>query len=319
MSRDITLKRYANHDMILHRLTLSKDLETLVNNPYSFWEQFTVVVASGNNSTLLVKLSSVLFPLNIPLVIIESMCFYAYMHIVVNEHTIVETHPATMVDLRLNQPWPELIDFVNQYNLAELDDIDLAHVPYIVLLLKYLDSWSQSHDGQLPTKRELGAFKKTILAGKKGSDLVNFDEAVSSASHLFAKASVPSDITELFSDPHVTVTEKSSDFWVLVATLKEFVELTEPNSLPLTGVLPDMTADTTGFVRMQKVYRDKAKKDIGDFTNILHSKLGKLNRSTESISTDQIEAFCKNSKNIKVVRGSPLTTIYNSSEKLGKF
>lgn len=277
-----------------------------------------MVVTSGNDPSFSAQLSAILFPLNIPLIVLESMSFYAYMLIVVKEHTIIETHPASLVDLRLNKPWPALLEFVDHYDLDVLDDVDLAHVPYIVILLKFLNSWKESHSGLPPTKRELKDFKAVILSFRKSSDHINFDEAIAAAGHLFSPSTIPDNLQTILNDPKTNLDFNSSNFWILVSTLKEFIERPESGGcLPLTGVLPDMTADTEGFIRMQEIYREKAKTDIDFFTEILHSKLTQLNRSIDSILPQEIETFCKNSKNIKVIRGSSLEEIHKTPRIIG--
>jgi amyloid beta precursor protein binding protein 1 len=55
----------------------------------------------------------------------------------------VETHPEDVVDLRLTAPWPELVHLANSLNLAEMDDFEHGHVPYILILLKVLNQWKQ--------------------------------------------------------------------------------------------------------------------------------------------------------------------------------
>jgi hypothetical protein len=56
---------------------------------------------------------------------------------------VVETHPEDVVDLRLDSPWPELAKLASTINLEEMDDFEHGHVPYILILLKFLDQWKQ--------------------------------------------------------------------------------------------------------------------------------------------------------------------------------
>jgi hypothetical protein len=55
---------------------------------------------------------------------------------------VVETHPEDMVDLRLDCPWPELAKLASTLNLSEMDDFEHGHVPYILILLKFLEQWN---------------------------------------------------------------------------------------------------------------------------------------------------------------------------------
>lgn len=54
---------------------------------------------------------------------------------------VVETHPEDVVDLRLDCPWPELARLASSINLSEMDDFEHGHVPYVLILLKFLEQW----------------------------------------------------------------------------------------------------------------------------------------------------------------------------------
>lgn len=294
----------------------------------SFWTKFTVVIASNVKTSLLIKLSKILFALNIPLVIAETKSFFGSLYISNPEHTIIETHPTSLVDLRLDDPWPELVEFSNQYHLDELDDTDLSHVPYIVILLKYLETWKANHSGQLPkSSKEKREFKALIRADSHNGDFGNFEEAEKNTFALFSDSSVPTEIEEILNDKKADMstylTKDSSkpipEFWILVSALKDFVSLPESkHKLPVTGVLPDMTADTKGFVSMQKVYKNKATEDVKIFTDLLHKKLQEINLPVDTISSDIIETFCKNSRHIQVIHGTSFDKYWSSPEPVGK-
>jgi len=57
---------------------------------------------------------------------------------------VVETHPEDVVDLRLDVPWPELARLGETLNLEEMDDFEHGHVPYILILLKFLQEWKKT-------------------------------------------------------------------------------------------------------------------------------------------------------------------------------
>lgn len=95
------------------------------------------------------------------------------------------------MDLRLDKPWPGLIEFVDSYNLETLDEVDHAHVPYVVLLLKYLETWKDSHAGMIPkTFREKKEFQALISSKRLGSDQENYDEAMGASWRLFQDSNV---------------------------------------------------------------------------------------------------------------------------------
>jgi len=47
-------------------------------------------------------------------------------------------------DLRLNNPFPSLLQFAKSFNLKSLDEQLHSHVPYIVILLQAADEWRAS-------------------------------------------------------------------------------------------------------------------------------------------------------------------------------
>lgn len=104
---------------------------------------------------------------------------------------MIESHPTSLVDLRLDRPWEELLDFASSYELNSLDEVELAHVPYVVILLKYLEDWKSSHEGLVPTSfKEKKEFKEFINSKRSGLDQENYDEAIGASWRLFQDSSV---------------------------------------------------------------------------------------------------------------------------------
>lgn len=150
-----------------------------------------MVIVSGGLPAELRQLSQILWKLNIPLVVIDSLGFFGSIFVSVKEHTVIESHPTSLVDLRLDMPWPELLEFTNSYDLKILDEVDLAHVPYVVLLLKYLDDWKSLHEGAVPKSfKEKKEFKELINSKRLGVDQENYDEAIGASWRLFQDSSV---------------------------------------------------------------------------------------------------------------------------------
>ncbi len=123
-----------------------------------------------------------------PVVCIHSAGFYSYFRF--NLHgtfPIVDTHPEVekTTDLRLLQPWPELSEFANEMveGIDTLDDHEHGHLPYVAILLHFLERWRQSHDGKNPTTpKEKKEFGKFVLSGSRTNNPEggeeNFQEAV---------------------------------------------------------------------------------------------------------------------------------------------
>lgn len=110
----------------------------------SYWEQYSLVIAHQIRPSVLLPISKLLWEKKIPLVVSNSIGFYARLRIITPEHSVVESHPDSTVDLRLDCPWPELEEFAYEFKLEELAEMDHAHVPYLVLLLLYLKQWKET-------------------------------------------------------------------------------------------------------------------------------------------------------------------------------
>lgn len=274
------------------------------NSPY------TLFIGCNVPPSNLESLSSLLYPLNIPLMIADTVGFYAYLRIVYREHTVIETHPESLVELRLDKPWKELRDYTDSFNLETLSASDLAHVPYVVLLLIHINNWKKHHNGNLPkTLDEKRAFKQQISDSKGTDDPENFDEAVASVWRLATPSGIPSYKTnELLEHPQVANLSPSSDsFWILVATLKRYLQTTESEGLlPLPGVLPDMKADTKGFIKLQNIYRQKSQQDFELFKKVLHGIMIENNIPLGVIPGEAVETFCKNAKFATALKGTQI-------------
>lgn len=86
------------------------------------------------------QLSSKLWELNIPFLNCKSYGFLGYIRVQVKEHTVIESHPENQpLDLRLDKPFPALVEYVNSVRLEEMGLKDHAHVPHLVILFKYLE------------------------------------------------------------------------------------------------------------------------------------------------------------------------------------
>lgn len=62
---------------------------------------------------------------------------------------VVEAHPDNVADLRIDTPFPELVEFAKSFNFDTEDSLEFGHIPYVAILLKYMDEWKQqvSADG----------------------------------------------------------------------------------------------------------------------------------------------------------------------------
>lgn len=154
------------------------------------------------------RVSAIAAEFSIPFFYIHSVGFYSHFSIQLPpQFPIIDTHPdlVTTQDLRLLEPWPALQDLVREKteNIENLNDQDHGHIPYVVLLLHYLDVWKASHDGKVPkTYGEKKDFRSLVQAGARTANAEggeeNYDEAVAAVLKSLNKSSLAKGLDEVF-------------------------------------------------------------------------------------------------------------------------
>merc|ERR1712241_396653 len=96
----------------------------------------------------------------------------------------------------------------------------------------------------------------------------------------------------------------SSNFWIMAHALRDFVNSEE--RLPVSGVVPDMFSDSERFIKLQNLYKEKANQDAEVIQRKVHQVLESLGRSTDLIPELEVKRFCRESRHIRIQRGSSL-------------
>ncbi|GBF66292.1 NEDD8-activating enzyme E1 regulatory subunit [Trichophyton mentagrophytes] len=282
-----------------------------------FLPQHQLVIVSGpiRQSTLR-TISQTTRRLDIPLIYTHSVGFYASFSLQLpSAFPIVETHPdaSSTEDLRLTNPWPELVAVASKAeNLDSMDDHQHGHVPYLVLLLHFLEKWKVNHNGQYPQNyREKSEFRDMVRSNARTNNPEggeeNFDEAVAAVLKSIGPYSLSSDLRNAFDmDECSQLTAGSSNFWVIAAAVKDFYET--HSVLPLPGSLPDMKAQSSDYIWLQNIYKSKARSDAAEVLATVRNLECKLRAGREGvpISEKEIDTFCKNAAHIKVIRGNEI-------------
>ncbi|KAL5516062.1 hypothetical protein EMCRGX_G001323 [Ephydatia muelleri] len=98
------------------------------------------------------------------------------------------------------------------------------------------------------------------------------------------------------------LTPESSNFWVLVRALKEFVINDSRGKLPLRGSIPDMNSFSDLYVGLQKVYQTQARLDMEAVATHLSALLIGMGKSPGTVPMESVKQFCRNSAFLRVVR-----------------
>jgi amyloid beta precursor protein binding protein 1 len=144
----------------------------------------------------------------VPLLSIHSAGFYSYFRIhLPGCFPIIDTHPdsTSTTDLRLLFPWPALLEFVEKLtkDIDSLSAHEHGHIPYVVLLLYYLQKWKESHGGYPTTYTDKKAFREFVSNGARTDNPEggeeNYDEAVAAVLKTVSPPTLSSSVQEVFS------------------------------------------------------------------------------------------------------------------------
>lgn len=253
-----------------------------------------------------------------PLFYIHCVGFYSVFSVQLpSAFPIVDTHPdpTATTDLRLLTPWPALSALVEE----KTRDLDLmnahehGHVPYVLIILHFLEVWKQTHYGQVPSNyREKSDFKELVRKGMRinnpegGEE--NFEEAIAAVLKSLNPSTPSSAVKEVFdAEECKNLTHDSPHFWVIAHAISDFYKA--HNALPLPGSIPDMKAQSADYIQLQNVYKTKAREDVAEVTATVR-ELAKQHSHLTQVDEKEIEAFCKNAAHIKLVRGRPLNPAF---------
>ena len=280
-------------------------------------DQFSVVILTNPNLSELNLASEVCWNSYVPLVVVQSYGFLGQCRLQLREHDMIETKPdPEQIHLRLNNPFESLLQFCESIDFSNQSPEEFAHTPFMAILHHQGKLWSAKHDGNLPKSRaEKKEFKEIIkLAGtpkefyEDGTSKAaylrdNYKEAMQNVNKFFEPLELPQNVVELFSTENLTNLSvgnpKIADFKVLLIALKEYIEGPGDGvNWPLSGVVPDLTATSDHFMELQQIYQKKAEQDRLTFKGIVSRLLLQMNRGSNDISDDVIQAFCRNIMNL---------------------
>lgn len=293
---------------------VEESLEYILQSEPNFFRRFTVVIVTFIEERSLLQLADKLWDLKIPLVVCFAYGMIGYLRIQYPDRTIIETRPENEFhDLRLDRLFPSLKEYIDSIDLNRLTDQEHAHIPYVVILSKYLDEWKKNSNGDLRTSKDKNLFKAEIMKGmRKKDEEENFLEAIKAVNTALAKTTISGEIKEILNNPQCeNLTSESNSFWILVKALKEFVSSDGDGCLPVRGVIPDMTSDTQNYIKLQNIYKEKAAEDSHNIFLRVQEILCKLGKSPSTITEQDVKIFCKNAHCLKVLNGRALKDEYD--------
>lgn len=180
------LLKELNPDVQGHYIT--EPVESFMTQADALRPYTLILVTSPIDPEILSRISLHAKNTETPVFYIHDVGFYSHFSLYLPPaFPIVDTHPdpTSTTDLRLLSPWPELVSFAEEKtrDLDQMSDHEHGHVPYLLLLLHYLEEWKKTHEGRAPENyREKTEFRETVRAGARTNNAEggeeNFDEAV---------------------------------------------------------------------------------------------------------------------------------------------
>ncbi|KAL5118145.1 hypothetical protein ACEQ8H_003980 [Pleosporales sp. CAS-2024a] len=299
---------------------VSEPLDSWLLQPDALQPYTLLIVNAPVRPAILAKLADHAAVAAIPLFYLHSVGFYSHFSLhLPPAYPIVDTHPSpeSTQDLRLLRPWPELVRYAEEKtaNMDRMAPEDRGHIPYLALLLHYLDEWRKSHHGKVPdTYKEKTEFRTIVAQAARTNNPEggeeNFDEAVAAVLKSLNPPQPSSAVKDIFTSPEcLLIRQDSPPFWVIANAVGLFY--TKYSVLPVPGSVPDMKARSADYIQLQNVYKSKARKDLAEVVESVRFLERNANRST-AIEEKDIEVFCKNAAHIKLVRGRPFHVVQAS-------
>ena len=212
---------------------VTTEVSLLINEQPEFFKQFTVVIATQLPDSSTLPLSRILWSQKVPLILLRSYGFIGYIRVATPEHCITEAKPDNALeDLRFDKPFSELSLHADSVDLDKLDKTQHEHVPFLVLIYKFLQKWRELNEGRFPSKyKEKKEVKELIRSGIRtnpetgGPEMEdNFDEAINNLNTALTETKIPTSVQAILDDPLCSqLSSSSSPFWLLAAALKKWV------------------------------------------------------------------------------------------------
>ncbi|KAI9456743.1 hypothetical protein F5148DRAFT_365848 [Russula earlei] len=289
----------------VHATADTRDVADVLASDPSYFFGFSLIITHNLAPVLLTRLADLLWrnSSSPPLIPVRSAGFLAEIFVQFHTHEIIESHTETAPSIRIDKPFPALLQAAQALEFDSMDTTDHGHIPYVYILVRALDDWKAAHNGLPPqTHAEKQEFKSILNAQRRTSDEENFDEALAQAYRAWTPTVVPPHLVELFAD---TATMPPTPFGHLLIALRSFSER-PPHVLPLNATLPDMKSDTESYVHLQNLYRTQAGEEREQFRSLLRAP----------VDSELVDLFVKNAHGVQLLKGARYGALDALPEKL---
>ncbi|OHT03564.1 ThiF family protein [Tritrichomonas foetus] len=244
------------------------------------------VVTCGNlKPSFLEELSKVCRANKVHQAHIQTVGFFGSFYIDAGLHEIYEgsnTAKYPLEELRVPNPFPELLEFINSFDFENCSDKEHSHIPSVAVFYKAREAAAKELGvtvDKLSSDQILSQIKKMRRVCIVNNELIaeiGFSEAEEKI-YNYMYPRVPSATREVFSLSD-KIGEVDEPFWHLVRATQRFYNTNKV--LPHYGGCPDLDTSTENFIKIKKIYEEKGEKDWQQVRNDLNEKGVTIDDST---------------------------------------
>jgi len=139
----------------------TRDVADVLASDQSYFFGFSLIITHNIAPVLLTRLANLLWgtPSSPPLIPVRSAGFLAEFFVQFHTHesacispnavamsdrmcdVVVESHTEISPSLRIDKPFPALLQAARAFDLDAMDTTDHGHIPYVYILVRALDDW----------------------------------------------------------------------------------------------------------------------------------------------------------------------------------
>lgn len=242
-----------------------------------------------------------------------------YLRVQIQELCIIESHPTNdTTDMFLNPKqlthFPALQEYIQSFDINTKDVEAHAHLPCVAILGQFSERYTQ-RTGSMPSNfREQQEFKDEISEMGNGE---NYMDAVHWASQCYLDPRISREVRLVLNDSSAelqNITPETNQFWILVRALLDFMANEGNGFLPVSTNIPDITADTKSYVRLKQIYQLRYEQHLAIIGSYVEKHCTNVFNHKSHISSEIIERFVRNCRNLKVVRCKSVADEYSSPD-----
>jgi amyloid beta precursor protein binding protein 1 len=320
---------------LIRRDDTDTEMEESSSSHNNYKKKLLVIAADVSPPCILEALADACYDSDLPLIVVTSygLIGSVRLQLPATGASLLQPKPTNSPpDLRLVSSFPSVRQLVDSINLDLLDDMQHGHIPYPVLLTKAIDRYHEDKSKEAPkddtennkngghgrilpkTFNEKQDFVNNYVKSmaRDYNKQLNFQEAAANAYLAYTERDLNLDLTTVPMTNGSDGDGKTTKLGMLQSALEIFMEEHPDQRPPINGSVPDMTASTDLYVRLQRMYRDQGAEDVKKMTEIIRRQQQDTNNE-KLVSEEDIVNFCSNVYSVGHIQTRSLRQEYHAS------